>query len=149
MRYTIIFLCVVALLITACKKEGQLAPTTVLDEMIDTTKGMDSTAMTSLQYSGDFTSGPFGTVTGKAEVYKTGTMYQVKLADFNTNNGPALHVYISKEAMPITYLDLGILKSTAGNQVYSVTGMPDFMEYKYISIHCVAYNHLFGSALLK
>jgi hypothetical protein len=149
MRYTIIILGSLALLITSCKKEGQLAPATVLDEMIDTTKGMDSSSMTTIQYSGDFTSGPFGTVTGKAEVYKTGTMYQVKLANFNTNNGPALHVYISKEAMPINYVDLGILKSTTGNQVYNVTGMPDFMEYKYISIHCVAFNHLFGSALLK
>jgi len=133
----------------SCKKEGQYAPTTVLNEMIDSMPGIDSSKLPMLKYSGDFTSGPFGTVTGKAEVYKTGTTYDVKLANFNTNNGPALHVYISKEAMPVNYIDLGSLKSTAGNQVYSVTGMPDFMEYKYISIHCVAYNHLFGSALLK
>jgi len=51
--------------------------------------------------------------------------------------------------MPITFIDLGELKSTKGNQVYSIAGMPDFTDYKYISIHCVAYNHLFGSALLK
>lgn len=149
MRYTFIILCFLALLITGCKKEGQLAPTTVLNETVDTTRGMDSTTMIGLQFSGDFTSGPFGTVTGQAEVYKTAAMYQIKLANFNTNNGPALHVYLSKEAMPINYVDLGNLKSTTGNQVYNVTGMPDFAEYKYISIHCVAYNHLFGSALLK
>jgi hypothetical protein len=51
--------------------------------------------------------------------------------------------------MPVNSIDLGALKSTTGNQVYSVVGMPDFLDYKYISIHCVDYNHLFGSALLQ
>ena len=141
MRLLIAVLIIVAA-IQSCKKDrDSFASTVTVNEMVDTT-GV-------LKYSGSFTSGPFGTVTGKAEVYKNGTDYKVKLANFNTNNGPALHVYLSKEAMPINYIDLGVLKSTNGNQVYSVTGMPDFMEYKYISIHCVAYNHLFGSALIQ
>lgn len=137
----IIIVSVLSILIPSCKKENNLAPTTVLNEMTDTAAV--------LKYSGDFTSGPFGTVTGKAEIYKKGTTFEVKLASFSSNNGPALHVYLSKEAMPINYLDLGSLKSTTGNQLYSITGMPSFTEYKYISIHCVAFNHLFGSALLK
>ncbi len=150
MRYTIIIICVASILVSSCKKEKNFAPTTVLNETVDTTAAMDSTIITaSLIFSGDFTSGPFGTVTGKAEVYKKANTYDVKLANFTTNNGPALHVYIAKEAMPVSYIDLGSLKSTAGNQVYSVPGIPDFKEYKYISIHCVTYNHLFGSALLK
>lgn len=144
MRYAILIICAVSFITTSCKKEGQLASTEVLNEMIDTSSNAPA-----LKYSGDFSSGPFGTVTGKAEIYKTGSDYDVKLASFSSSNGPALHVYLSKEAMPINYIDLGILRSTAGNQVYSITGMPDFADYKYISIHCVAYNHLFGSALLK
>ena len=133
---------IIGVTIQSCKKDkDSFASTVTVNEMVDTT-GM-------LKYSGSFTSGPFGTVTGKAEVYINGTDYKVKLANFNTNNGPALHVYLSKEAMPINYIDLGVLKSTNGNQVYNVTGMPDFMEYKYISIHCVAFNHLFGSALIQ
>lgn len=134
----ILFLSIV---IASCKKET-VAPTTMLNEGVDTTIAM-------LKFSGAFMSGPFGTTSGKAEVYKTGSKYEVKLSDFMVNNGPALHVYISKEAMPITFIDAGELKSTKGNQVYAVAGMPDFAEYKYISIHCVAYNHLFGYALLK
>ena len=141
MRYLAI--CFITLLVCSCKKEAALAPTTVLNEMVDTGSS------TVLKYSGTFTSGPFGTVTGKAEIYKTDSMYEVKLVDFNTNNGPALHVYISKEAMPINFIDLGALKSIAGNQVYSVTGMPDFTSFTFISIHCVAFNHLFGYAPLK
>ena len=148
MHYTMLVVALLALLFTSCKKEGMLAPTTVLNEMIDTTKTMDSTTA-QLKFSGDFISGPFGTVTGKAEIYKTGIKYNVRLANFTSTNGPALHVYVSQESMPINFIDLGVLKSISGNQVYSVSGMPDFNNYKYISIHCIAYNHLFGSALLK
>ena len=134
--------------ITACKKE-QLAPTVALNETIVITD--TSLSITSLKpvVSGTFGSGPFGTVSGKAEIYKQGDKYSLKLSDFSTNNGPALHVYLSKEAMPVRYLDLGELKSTNGNQVYPIAGSPDFAEYSYVSIHCVAYNHLFGSAGLK
>jgi hypothetical protein len=136
------------ILISACKKE-QLAPTTALNETVVITD--TSMSMTSLKpfVNGTFSSGPFGTVSGKAEIYKQGDKYSLKLSDFSTNNGPALHVYLSKEPMPVTYLDLGELKSTNGNQVYAITGSPDFAEYSYVSIHCVAYNHLFGSARLK
>jgi hypothetical protein len=141
MRITIYILCAVTFFISSCKKEGALAPTTNLNEMTDTTAR--------LVYNGTFSSGPFGTVSGQAEIYKKGMSFEVKLANFNATNGPALHVFISKEAMPVNFIDLGSLKSTMGNQIYSVSGMPDFMEYKYISIHCVAFNHLFGSALLK
>lgn len=140
------FIGMLIMLAVACKKET-LAPTTMLNESIiitDTNKMASEPILT-----GTFSSGPFGTVTGKAETFKQGSMYSVKLSDFNTTNGPALHVYLSKEPMPVSFIDLGVLKSTNGNQVYAVSGMPDFAEYKYISIHCVAYNHLFGSALLK
>lgn len=140
MRYATIILSCIMLIVISCKKEN-LAPTVKLEEMAD------SSAV--VQYSGDFTSGPYGNVTGKAEIFKQGTDYGVMLTDFTTSNGPALHVYISKEAMPVNYIDLGALKSTSGNQLYPVTGMPDFMDYKYVAVHCVAYNHLFGWALVK
>ena len=137
-RLFILLICLPSRIIS-CKKNN--TPTIALNEMTDTS------AM--LKYSGPFISGPYGAVTGRAEIYKNATAVEVKLAEFNSSNGPALHVFISKEVMPINFIDLGALKSTTGNQVYSVTGMPDFIDYKYISIHCVAYNHLFGSALLQ
>ncbi len=141
MRYYTIILAATLLALTSCKKENGFALTIDLNQMTDTAAV--------LKYSGDFASGAYGTVTGKAEIYVKSADIEVKLAGFNSSNGPALHVYISKEAMPINFIDLGALKSTTGNQVYAVTGMPDFMEYKYISIHCVDFNHLFGSALLQ
>lgn len=157
MRYVFMVLMVIVVAVS-CKKE-QLAPTATLNEVIIDTSangggsggnngGTDTTAV--LKYSGSFNSGPYGTASGKAEIYKTTTnTFVLQLSNFNVSNGPALHVYVSREAMPVNFIDLGALKSTNGNQVYTVPGTPDFVSYKYISIHCVAYNHLFGSALLN
>ena len=141
MRLVLIVLSSSIVAMSSCKKDSGFAPTVVLNEMTDTGSV--------LKYRGDFSAGPYGRVTGRAEIYEKSNGIELKLGSFNSTNGPALHVYISREAMPVNFIDLGALKSTAGNQVYSVSGTPDFMDYKYISIHCVAYNHLFGYALLK
>ena len=136
----LIILLGLAFIISSCKKE-ELAPTTVLNEMPD--------SVSVIEYKGDFVPGSYGQVTGQAGVNSKDGAYEVMLSNFTVNNGPALHVYLSKEAMPVNFIDLGALKSINGNQVYAVTGKPDFMEYKYVSIHCVAFNHLFAYALLK
>jgi hypothetical protein len=142
MRFSLSILAIALCLISvSCKKKNNFAGTQVLDETLD------STAI--LVIGGNFNSGPYGNVTGIAEIYRQESTYSVKLKNFSSTNGPALHVYLSKEAMPINYLDLGSLKSINGNQIYSISGMPDLNEYKYVSIHCVQYNHLFGSALLN
>jgi hypothetical protein len=126
-------------LLTSCKKDD-LASTVPINETVDTTA--------LLKYSGNFVSGPYGTTSGDAEVYANATLAEVKLVNFNTTNGPDLHVFLSKEPMPVNAIDLGNLKSTSGNQVYSIPGNPDLSVYKYISVHWVEYNHLFGYAKL-
>lgn len=128
------------MMFSACKKET-LAPTVALNETVN--------PLAAVVKKGEFSNGPFGTVSGKAELFKQDMMYTIRLSNFSSTNGPALHVYLSKEAMPVNFIDLGALKSTNGNQVYNISGMPDFTAYKYISIHCVAFNHLFGSALIN
>lgn len=138
---TRIILGLMVLLAGSCADET-LAPTTPLDDMIDE----DAV----LIYSGTFTNGPYGKVMGTAAVFKNvDETLAVKLENFNTTNGPDLYVYLSKEAMPIHFISLGKLKSTSGNQVYPISGMPEFMEYQYITIHCQEYNHLFGYAELS
>jgi hypothetical protein len=73
----------------------------------------------------------------------------LKFQAVTISNGPDLHVYLSKEVLPVNYIDLGRLQSTSGNQVYELTGNPDFSQYKYALVHCQRYNHLFGSAELR
>ena len=138
MKYTLVVPVFLAFLATACTKSTSMTPT---NDMIDT-----STAV--LKYQGMFQKGPYGTVSGTAAVYQTGSKLQLKLTNFNTTNGPDLKVYLSKEVQPMNFIKLGDLKSTAGNQVYDITGNPDFTQYKYALIHCEQYNHLFGSAQL-
>ena len=135
---TLIFI-VPVLFFSACKKNN--TPETILNEMTDTTAV--------LKYSGVLASGPYGTVNGEAKIFKTGTKYELKLMDFSGSNGPDLRVYLAKEMLPVTFIDLGALKATGGNQVYEITGPVDFTQYKYALIHCRQYNHLFGWALLQ
>ncbi len=132
--------CLVLITFFACKKESH-APTTPLNEMKDTTAKLVAT--------GVFQNGPYGTVSGKGGLYKNfDGSYAVALESFVTSNGPDLYVYLSKEIMPVNFIEAGKLKSTAGNQVYNLPTVSNVAGYRYICIHCKAFNHLFGYATL-
>lgn len=128
------------LLFTACVKEK--SPTNPIDDVIDTTTNTSSK-------TGQFINGPYGSVMGSARIYNMNNNFTLALENVVISNGPDLHVYISKEVLPVNYIDLGRLQSTMGNQLYAIPGTPDFSEYKYALIHCQRYNHLFGSAELR
>ncbi|MEO6733548.1 MAG: DM13 domain-containing protein [Ferruginibacter sp.] len=125
------------ILLTACKKE-KTSSTGVSMDPVDTTAA--------LKYRAAFDNGGYGTTTGIAKIYSKAGAYSLVLDSFSVSTGPDLHVYLSKEMQPINFIDVGLLKTTSGRQVYNINGMPDFMEYKYALIHCQQYNHLFGSA---
>ena len=127
-------------LITACKKE-QLAPETPINEMVAPTSMVVK--------SGQFMSGPYGTVTGAARIVKSDSGTEVLLDSLMSSNGPDLYVYLSKEIMPVNFISLGKLKSTMGSQLYAVPANTNFAEYKYICVHCQQYNHLFGYAPIQ
>lgn len=129
------------LLMGSCSKQNA-TPTNPLNEMVDTTSSM-------LLLSGMFMNGPHGTVSGVVNIYVANEQVSLALSDFETSNGPDLHVYLSQEVQPVHFIDLGKLKSTKGNQVYTVPDNTDFNLYKYALIHCREYNHLFGSSELK
>jgi hypothetical protein len=140
MKKIFFFIAISFVSLASCRKDA--ASTAVLNETVDTTavmpKGM-----------GSFMNGPYGSVSGKATVFSQNGTFTLQLENMNISNGPDLHVYISQEQQPVNFIDLGKLKSTMGNQVYSIPGMPDFNEYKYTLVHCQQYNHLFGSAILQ
>jgi hypothetical protein len=126
------------LALTSCKKEASEIP---LSEM--------SASAAQLVVSGTFQNGPYGRVSGQGQIWKTAAdQYEIVLDNFQTTNGPDLFVYLSKEPMPVNFIDAGKLKSTNGRQIYPISGSPDFTQYKYIVIHCKAFNHLFGFAPL-
>lgn len=125
------------ILFASCKKEKTNTDVVSMDPV-------DSTAQ--LQYRAAFTSGPYGTTMGVAKIFKKNNLYSLVLDSFSVTSGPDLHVYLSKERQPINFIDLGVLRTTTGTQVYTISGMPDFMEYKFALVHCQAFDHLFGSA---
>jgi Electron transfer DM13 len=127
--------------VAACSKQNA-TPTAPVNEMADTTTS-------ELSYSGSFMNGPYGTVSGTANIYADSGNDVLELKDFQTSNGPDLHVYLSQEEQPINFIDLGKLKSTNGNQLYNIPAGTDFATYKYALIHCQQFNHLFGSTLLE
>jgi len=128
------------LFLCSCTKKNN-TPTTPLDNTVDTTIAIS-------KYAGLFINGPYGNVSGAAKIYFQNNQYNLALENVTITNGPDLHVYISKEIQPATFIDLGKLQSVAGNQLYAIPGTPDFSQYKYALIHCKQFDHLFGSAEL-
>ena len=130
----------IVILMSGCVKEN--TPITAVNNPVDTT-------MASSGLNGKFNNGPYGVVSGSAKIYTQNNQQILALENFNSSNGPDLHVYLSKEELPVNYIDLGRLQSVSGNQQYPLAGTINFSEYKYAVIHCQRYNHLFGSAQLK
>lgn len=130
-----------ALFLFSCSKKNN-TPTTPLNNTVDT-------AIAISKYAGMFINGPYGNVSGAAKIYFQNNQYKLALENVAITNGPDLHVYISKEIQPATFIDLGSLQSVAGNQLYIIPGNPDFSQYKYALVHCKQFNHLFGSAELR
>ncbi len=136
----IFFSILIIFIFIGCKKNA--TPVNSLSENIDTSAMKIA--------SGTFQNGPYGAVMGNGYLYKNSNgSYSILLDSFNSSNGPALYVYLSKEAMPVNFVEAGKLKSTNGMQVYELPASTDIFSYKYICIHCKDYNHLFGYAQLK
>jgi hypothetical protein len=127
-------------MLSSCVKEN--TPTIPGTQTVDTTMALT-------RYVGTFMNGPYGSVQGTAKIYLLNGQFLLALENVNISNGPDLHVYLSKEVIPVNFIDLGRLQSVAGNQLYSIMGSPDFSQYRYALIHCQRYNHLFGSAELQ
>ena len=89
------------------------------------------------------------TVSGTAAVYDSNGKKVVLLDPFNSQSGPDLKVYLSKDINASSYIKLGNLKSTIGQQAYEVPGTPDISQYTYVHIWCEAFTVVFGRAELK
>lgn len=138
---TVIVLFFLFIAVAACTKQNA-SPAEILDEQIDTTTS-------TLVYEGVFSNGPYGDVSGSANIYLENGQYILYFEDLKSSNGPDLHVYLSEEEMPVHFIDLGKLKSVNGNQSYEIPAGTDFAKYRYALIHCQQYDHLFGKAILE
>jgi Electron transfer DM13 len=141
MKFSIILVLLGAIWLSSCTKNNGTS-TETLKETIDT-------ASAKLIKTGVFTSSSGYTVSGKSSILLKDSIYSLSLENFSSSNGPDLYVYISKQITPNAIVDLGRLKSTNGNQVYTLTTQFNVAEYKYVIIYCKQFSRTFGTAELK
>ena len=114
----------------------------------------DST-MPEILYSGALIGGEMGDqARGDVTVERVGSAKFLVFKNFSSNNGPDVHVYLSKtigsHALPPTeYKDLGFLKYTSGTFNYELLTDPDIANYKYVLIWCARYRIQFGYTELQ
>ncbi|CAN5620064.1 hypothetical protein BH10BAC2_BH10BAC2_45550 [soil metagenome] len=123
----------------ACSKKDTAA-TTVDDDL--------PPASSTTVAQGSFINGVHST-SGTATIVDDKGVKKLVLENFKTEAGPDLKVYLSNDLKASLFINLGDLKSTNGNLVYSVNSGTDLNTYKYTLIWCEQYAVLFGSAELK
>ena len=69
-------------------------------------------------------------------------------SDFQTQEGPNLHVYLATDTTAKDFTDLGELKSLSGEQSYQVPADASVEEQSLVLIYCQEASHLFGYAAL-
>lgn len=126
------------LVLSACSKKNETA----------TAPGTDDVPAGSLVAQGTFTSGAHAT-SGSVKIYDDNGTKKLRLENFRTDNGPDLKVYLAKDINAVAFMNIANLRSVNGNQNYSLSGMPDFNQYRYVLIWCQQFGVLFGSAMIQ
>lgn len=88
-------------------------------------------------------------VAGKALLIEDDEKTIVRFEDFETINGPDLHIYLSSELGDSDYIDLGKIKATKGNVNYEISSNIDTQKYNKVLIWCVPFGVLFSYAQLE
>lgn len=71
---------------------------------------------------------------GTASILVAGSEKFLRLEDFGVNGGIDQHIYFTKDGIPDTGIDVGLLKATQGDQNYDISGInPD--EYNVMIVY--------------
>ncbi len=138
-------LSIILFLFSACTKNESTPTTPSVLSSIDTALvGANSTIL----LMGNFINGVHP-VSGKAAWHKSGNAQTLLLSNFSSDAGPDLKVYLSKDITASSFITLGDLKSTTGNQTYNIPKDESAADYKYVLIWCQRFSVLFGSARIQ
>jgi|ETNmetMinimDraft_11_1059920.scaffolds.fasta_scaffold65725_2 hypothetical protein len=96
--------------------------------------------------SGSFTEAAH-TVEGSASIIQSDATY-LRFENFNTINGPNLHVYLSSDTSDNDFIDLGSLKATKGSFNMPIPEDIDLKKYNKVLIWCVPFSVIFSYAEL-
>ena len=88
-------------------------------------------------------------VEGKAILIEQDGKQILRFENFETINGPNLHIYLSSDLGSGDYIDLGKIKATKGNINYEVPEGTDLSKYNKVLVWCVPFRVLFSYADLS
>tara|TARA_Y100000310_G_scaffold89923_1_gene87064 strand:+ start:24621 stop:25163 length:543 start_codon:yes stop_codon:yes gene_type:complete len=87
-------------------------------------------------------------VEGRALLIENNGATTLRFENFETTNGPNLHIWLSADLQGKDYLDLGKIKATKGNVNYDVPSDADLDKYNKVLVWCVPFKVLFSYAEL-
>ena len=116
------------------------------DKIIDTNE--DAPSNTEIIAQGNFIAQDHG-VKGRAILISSPLKKTLRFEDFETINGPNLHIYLSTDLEANDYVDLGKIKATKGNVNYNVDPSIDLEKYDKVLVWCVPFKVLFSYAELN
>ncbi|HEX9741076.1 MAG TPA: DM13 domain-containing protein [Ignavibacteriaceae bacterium] len=117
-----------------------------MDEELPGDTGMTSQEMSLL--SGDFIPSAHE-VSGMALVIDENGKKILRFENFETVNGPNLHIYLATDLSVTDYIDLGEIRATKGNVNYEIPDGIDLEKYNVVVIWCVPFKVLFSYAELS
>ena len=88
-------------------------------------------------------------VEGKALLIAQGDKKVLRFEDFDTINGPNLHIYLSTGLGIADAIDLGAIKATKGSVNYELDPSIDTDKYNKVLVWCVPFRVLFSYAELS
>ena len=95
---------------------------------------------------------------GTASIYQLADGTRIlRLANFETSNGPDVHVYLvaandasdSETVKEAGFVELGSLKGNIGDQNYDIPADADLAKYRAVTIWCKRFSVNFGTAPLN
>ena len=88
-------------------------------------------------------------VEGSAVLIEQNTNRILRFEDFETVNGPNLHIYLASDESAENFVDLGPIKATKGNVNYEIPDDVDLEKYNTVLVYCVPFKVVFSFAELS
>lgn len=88
-------------------------------------------------------------VQGQALIMQQGQQRILRFENFETINGPSLHIYLVDTQKLTPAYDLGPIKATKGNVNYPIPDDLDLSQFNQIQVYCVPFKKVFSFAEFK
>jgi hypothetical protein len=88
-------------------------------------------------------------IEGRALLIEKDGIKTLRFENFETINGPNLHIYLGSDLSDNDFVDLGKIRATSGNVNYEVDSSVDTTKYNKVLVWCVPFGVLFSYADLE